>query len=282
MTDVNGSADAGNPEGTVAPSGDDWRASLPDDIKAEASLASIKDIPSLAKSYVSAQKMIGAKRIVVPGEKSPPEEWGEFRKAIGVPDTPDGYKIEGVDADPALLGAFQQVAHKAGVPASAAAELVKWFDEAGKQAQEADHAAKVKEAEEWRGKLGSKADERIGAAKSAMAALGLKPEQVDRFDDMLKAMGAEGVLGVDLLAELYTKHNIGREADMKGGGAGGMGTSSPEAARAAIRAFEASDEYIKAARDQSAPNRADVLAKRDALYRLAYPEAGEGITIVGR
>ena len=280
MTEEIGSAPAGNPEGSAAPPGEDWRASLPDDIKAEASLASIKDVPSLAKSYVNAQKMIGAKRFTVPGEKSTPEEWGEFRKAIGVPESVDGYQIEMEGADPALLDGYRKAALEAGVPAGSAAKLAAWFGGASKAAQEAQAAENTKAVEEWRAALGNKAEEHIGAAKKAMNALGLKPEQVDKFDDMLKAMGADGMWGVDVLAKLATDYKIGVEGDLIEG-RGADSANSPESAKAAIKALETSEEYIKAATDKFYPNRQAILDKRAKLYELAYPD-GEGFTVVSR
>lgn len=49
-----------------------------------------------------AQKVEGYKGYVKPiGPDSSPEDVSAYKKAIGVPDSPDGYKIEGVDADTA-------------------------------------------------------------------------------------------------------------------------------------------------------------------------------------
>ena len=46
----------------------DWKASLSDEIRADKSLENIKDIESLAKSYVHAQKLVGAEKIPVPNK----------------------------------------------------------------------------------------------------------------------------------------------------------------------------------------------------------------------
>ena len=43
----------------------DWRSTLPDDIKADESLKHIQDVPSLAKSYIHAQKMVGSDKISI-------------------------------------------------------------------------------------------------------------------------------------------------------------------------------------------------------------------------
>jgi hypothetical protein len=48
-----------------------WREHLPEDIRAEPSLANVRDLPGLAKSYVNAQRMIGRDKIVLPKDDSP-------------------------------------------------------------------------------------------------------------------------------------------------------------------------------------------------------------------
>lgn len=274
MSDVNGSVDTGNPAVTATATeaaAADWRASLPDDIKTAPSLASIKDIPALAKSYVNAQQLIGAKRIALPGDKATPDEMKEFHRAIGVPESVEGYKIELEGADPQLLDGFRAAALEAGVPAGSAAKLAAWYDGMGKAAIQAQIAENTKAVEEWKGKLGNKFEEHVGAAKKAMGALGLKPEQVDKFDDMLKAMGADGVWGVDLLAKLAADYKVGIEADALGGNtSGAIGTSSPEAAMASLKEFEKSPEWIAAATDKNAPNRAELLQKRQKLFDAAH------------
>lgn len=103
-----------------------WRDSLPDDLKADKSLESFKDVPALAKSYVETKKLVGAKQgLTIPGEGATPEERKAFdaqvRKALGVPEAPDGYKVKPHEmmAHPewnkeAQVG-FLKVAHAAGM-----------------------------------------------------------------------------------------------------------------------------------------------------------------------
>lgn len=97
-----------------------WRDSLPDDLKADKSLESFKDIPSLAKSYVETKKLVGAKS-AVPGPEAKPEEIAAFHKAIGVPDTPEGYtpkipEVPGLAFDTETAKPFLVAMHKVGAP----------------------------------------------------------------------------------------------------------------------------------------------------------------------
>jgi len=87
------------PTGLVKPDGsfiDDWynSDSLPDGVKGAESLKVIKSVADLAKRTVNAEKMVGKKGIVMPGENATEAEWGEFYTAIGRPTTPDKYEAD--------------------------------------------------------------------------------------------------------------------------------------------------------------------------------------------
>ena len=75
---------------------DNWREGLPENIRGEKCLDSIKTIGTLAQSYVHAQRAIGANKVEIPQEGATPEEWGAFYKALGRPDAESEYKTEGV------------------------------------------------------------------------------------------------------------------------------------------------------------------------------------------
>jgi hypothetical protein len=102
-------------------SGTGWLASLPTELQSEKSLQSFKDLPSLAKSYVEAQKMIGGS-IRLPKPDAPPEERdkviGDIYTKLGRPETPDKYAPtalpDGMVFKPETVKAFQSAAHKAG------------------------------------------------------------------------------------------------------------------------------------------------------------------------
>lgn len=66
-----------------------------------------------------------SQRIKVPGADASDEDKAKFRKALGIPDKPDGYKIEApegvelTDADNELLKVVMPIAHEEGVPEKA-------------------------------------------------------------------------------------------------------------------------------------------------------------------
>ena len=94
-------------EGALA---ENWREGLPESIRGEKCLDSIKTIGTLAQSYVHAQHAIGSNKVAIPGENSTPEEWAEFYKACGRPENAEGYKHDGVQLPEGITLDQNQVA----------------------------------------------------------------------------------------------------------------------------------------------------------------------------
>jgi len=68
-----------------------WTESLDEDIRGEPSIASMKNIKGIVKTFIHAQRMVGRDKIVRPTESSSEEDWNEFYKAGGRPETPTEY-----------------------------------------------------------------------------------------------------------------------------------------------------------------------------------------------
>lgn len=94
----------------------DWRSTLPDELKNDATLQNFKDIESLAKTVVHQQKVLGS-RIPLPKND---DEYNELYNKLGRPEDPNKYEVkipqefeqyfkkENVDE-------FKNVAHKIGL-----------------------------------------------------------------------------------------------------------------------------------------------------------------------
>lgn len=87
-------------------------------------LGQFKDIDGVFKTLVSQQRLLGkkAEAVIVPNEKSTPEERAEFNKRMGLPETPDPYfqiKPANLPQDSewneGTAKELGQIAHKAGV-----------------------------------------------------------------------------------------------------------------------------------------------------------------------
>lgn len=84
---------AANPEATASETTTDvsWREQITDE-RVRKQIDRFTDIPSLAKSYVELNSEF-SQRIKVPGEDASEEDVAKFRKALGVPESVDQYKL---------------------------------------------------------------------------------------------------------------------------------------------------------------------------------------------
>ncbi len=91
---------------------------LPEDIREDASLKNFSDAGQLAKSYVHAQRMVGADKMAIPTKNFTEEDWQQTFSKLGVPDSPDKYNVkynltEGQSDEP--VKNFVANAHKLGL-----------------------------------------------------------------------------------------------------------------------------------------------------------------------
>jgi len=110
----------------------DWKQNIPEDIRADKSLESIKDVGSLAKSYIHAQRLVGSDKIPVPNKHATDEDWSAVYEKLGRPKTPGEYKYdipEDVNVDQASLNNFSDQAHKLGLLPTQANGMVKFYNE---------------------------------------------------------------------------------------------------------------------------------------------------------
>lgn len=89
MSDLNSVEDSGMEAPEAVSS---WTDSLSEDLRSNPNIAKFKDVESLAKSYVSAQKMIGGS-VKIPGEGATDREIAEFYGKLGRPESFDKYTL---------------------------------------------------------------------------------------------------------------------------------------------------------------------------------------------
>jgi len=82
---------------------ENWRETLPEDIREEKCLQTFGDIQGMSKSLVHALRTVGKDKITVPSETATDEEWGEYYKAGGRPDTAADYNFAKPDDFPEEL-----------------------------------------------------------------------------------------------------------------------------------------------------------------------------------
>jgi len=107
----------------------DWKESLPEDLKSDPSLLTVKDVPGLAKSYIHAQKMIGADKIALPGKNASEEEWDAVYNKLGKPEEAKTYEEDFGDLPipEENVKNFKDAAHKLGLNQTQFKGLTTWY-----------------------------------------------------------------------------------------------------------------------------------------------------------
>lgn len=195
------------PPNGAPPSGTppDWRASLPEELRADKALETFKDTASLAKSYIDTKKMVGD-AIRMPKGDAPQAEWDKFYERTGRPESADKYEFKlGGDAntkhDDELIGEFKNMAHQAGLnPRQAQALLDGYtkFSEArlGKQATEMQAGLDTLK-KEWGGAW----DNNLSSATRAVKELG--------GEELSKVLDETGLGNHPVLVKFFAK--LGKE-----------------------------------------------------------------------
>ena len=208
-------------------------STLPEELRTEPSLATFKDTGALAKSFVEAQKLIGAKRFSLPGEKAGAAEWDTFYNQIGRPDTYDKYETVALkdekgavllSPDPKEADELKKFFHQQGFTGKQAKAMqeyaLKHFHE---QSSLAKTAAEVKTQESLNGlrqEWGSNFDTKVDVARSVIRKFG-----GEQSADVLKFLDDSGLGNNAQLVRLFS--TIGESVMEDSGRRGGAGIDLP-------------------------------------------------------
>ena len=170
------------PSDGAEPAAGDWRTGLPEEIRSHASLETIEDVGALAKSYVHAQSMIGADKVVVPGKWATDDDWSAVYDKLGRPADADGYELElaeppdGAQQDGEMLSWFKSTAHANGLTPRQAQGLLAEYTQFTQGRQEsatgADEEQQANAEQELRREWGEAYDNRISVAKDVLKQFG--------------------------------------------------------------------------------------------------------------
>lgn len=144
---------------------------IPQDYREEKSLQNFNSMDDFVKSYLSAQRLIGANKIAVPNKMSTDEDWKQVFQKLGAPEKPEDYQYnfteEEINAD--QLKAFNETAHKLGLLPQQAERLIKFYNEMNTEANTVQNqAAEQKQLEvetQLRKEFGANYNKRLDQAK---------------------------------------------------------------------------------------------------------------------
>lgn len=253
---------------------------LPEDIRDAAAFRDIRDLPSLAKSYLNATKLIGARPedvIRLPTNPDDADAWAQVHARLGRPETPDKYEFQrpelpkGLTVDEKLEGGFKELAHKLGLNARQAADLYGWYNQQTVERFTGADAARTQAATAARDALkaewGAAFDQKLEDGEAA-----LKHYGGDEFAAYLMETGLKD--DPRLVRMLANMGGRLREDGIIGKGTqGGAGPLSPAEARQQINGLRGDAEFMKGYMDAKHPNHAAAMAKMEQLHTFAYPPA---------
>lgn len=270
----------------------DFLSTLPEDIRSEGCFTNIKDLNGLAKSYHSAQKMIGSSIRIpsedtsddarkdfydrltnVPGVAKIPtqgnaEEMEKFFNALGRPETNDGYKYdipEGINLNQDLVNQFNATAHKAGLTQQAAQEIMGWYSNVEQQAEQGaidtQKATDVSLKEQW----GNTYDSKMSDTKAG--ALHIIEQYGEDAKALINSPMGNNPAFFNILSQLG--NNLHETGVLQGGKSANFGRT-PEEAQAKIT--EITSNTAHAYYDENNPGHGDAVKQMANLYKDVYPD----------
>ena len=264
--------------GSQEPKPYDFRALLPEDIRNEKSFdpfSKVKDhtdfVQQMARSFHSAQGMIGKKGLQVPGDDATPEQIAEFRKAIGVPEKEDEYQFDikeemkkSINED--KIKQWRATFKEIGIPRKEANKLVGRFLEE----QAAEQAMVQKQIKEWETEtvstLGANLDKTINEAQYAL-------REVDKDGKLAQILESTGLgSSLPMLRVLSTLGQALAEHGPRGEGASVVTNLSPDQAQAELQQFDRNQREVLL--DPRHKDHDMVVKRRLELFMAAFPSKG--------
>jgi len=263
-----GGASSAPPQGQAAAGtapAQDWRASLAPDLRSDQTLAKYQGVDALAKAHIELQRTIGG-RVKVPGENAAPEEVAQFRKALGVPEAPDGYQLAMPEGFPADRwdkdgeAEFRKIAHAHGITPRAAQELMTSYAARQSAAYKAIDDARAATVDNLKRDWGDKFDAQQALADQAIEAHARKVGFTDDDFGRIAAAGL-GEKFIRMMAALGTA-----AAPMTGPGSNvGVGAMSPEGIRKRLSEIASHPKFFDN-RFRNDPERKELVAEQSRLF----------------
>lgn len=230
------------------------------DLGKDPSLQMFKEPSALAKSWVNAQKMIGADKVVIPGKEATEQDWEAFYNKIGRPEAPDKYEVKDKDGKDMLDAAFKTIAHKNGLTANQVKALVQWDSERMGGMQKNTETAQLNQLREslsaYTQKLGGESQFQAQVDKARVAVRELATPEMKDF--LLKSgMGSRPEV-IEFFGKL---HGMMGEDKIRDGTGVPLANQDPSAIQKEIEEME-----TKMYADLNNPNMASWVEQRARLY----------------
>ena len=287
-----GGSSSGDSEGVaeitsspVEKSRSDLLGLIPENIRAHSSLDGINSVGDLAKSYISAQSMIGKNKVAIPGENATDADKSEFYTAIGRPSTSIDYGLIKAEDWPEDLPfhddvkeAFQDKAYNLGLSKDQASGIFDWYtslesDNFNSLTEQATNELN-ESIETLKTRFGNAFDERVDLANRAINQYG--------NDDLTAWMEETGLGNHPKMVELFSNIGNAMKEDglLEGIGGGDKFTMTPDEALSEMENLHIDKEFMDAYINANNTGHASAVKKMTALNQMAYPST-EPLHVIG-
>lgn len=260
---------------------------LPEAYRADPMFKNFSSIEDMAKSYVSAAKMVGMDKqqlLRLPSEDTP-EAMAEVWNKLGRPEAPDKYEVKAFEAvkdyiDESKVAQIKEIAHKHGVSGKALEALAEWYASDLTGAVSMSEEAKSKTFDEYQAavkqEFGSAYEERMAMAQKAVTTFGgeelvkviSENEVVFEHPAVIKAFAKMGEQMAKIAEQ--TKEDNGFLPNQAA-----SGHMTPNEAKAELAAMEGDPNFMKIMTDVTHPQRQFMLEKRAKLFAYAHDTGGK-------
>ena len=253
---------------------------LAPEFKEHTALKDISDLDGMAKSYISAQEMIGQQRLPMPTTEASPAEWSQFYDSVGRPlgDAGKGYEFdvstipEGFEKNDQMEDFFRKSMHDAGLSQKQAQHMYKSYNEFTGQFQEQQVKTTADNEKAWdtqiRQDFGLAYTDQIEAAKTAIEEFGT-PELKNYLDESRLGNHPEMIkfaanVGSQIL-ETSSQGKAGRK---------GKSVLTPDQAKSEIAQLHGNPSFMEAY-NGSGPSHEEAIKRMQELHDFAYPPLQE-------
>lgn len=259
------------------PGVEDWRSSLPEDIRNEPSLAQVPDVPTLAKNYVHAQRQMGS-RIPAPQPTWNEQQWEEHFARIGRPQDPAQYPEppkenlpEGLEFSPEKMAEAKKMFHRAGLTPRQAETILGYYVDVMKNQvnhqRETEQNTVAQATVKLQEKHGDKFPQVLDKAKSVVRHFG-DPE----FQTFLQSTGmGNNPYFIEMLAKIGDR----MLEDRAPGRGAGLAVEDATAAAAEITRLKTDPEFMKALGNRQHLGHKAAVDRWTVLHGRANPGAAQ-------
>lgn len=237
-------------------------------------LSTIPDVPTLAKNYVHAQRLVGTDRMPAWKSDFNDQQRQEFYSKAGRPEKPEAYTLpedvkfeDGVKLDDAKFNNLRKVFHDEGFTPRQAQAMLRTYvgslNETTKEMRAREEAEATKAATELKQEYGDKFDENIALSRAVLAKVG-SPELIEYLNTSRLGNNPHLIRAMVKVGNMITE-------DRARSGAPSIFTRNADVARAEIAKLSGDMEFQKMLNDRSHPGHKEALSRWEGLFQQAHP-----------